>query len=53
VQFGTAEHFCTDYVNFVVIDFDGTYHAILGQPALTKFMAVLHYSYTRILEDVF
>jgi len=29
----------------VVADFDGTYHAILGQPSLTKFMAVLHYSY--------
>jgi hypothetical protein len=29
----------------VVVDFDGTYHAILGRPALTKFMVVLHYSY--------
>jgi hypothetical protein len=29
----------------VVADFDGTYHAILGQPMLTKFMAVSHYSY--------
>jgi hypothetical protein len=27
------------------MDFDGTYHAILGRPALTKFMVVLHYSY--------
>jgi hypothetical protein len=45
MQFGTAEHDRTDYVNFVVIDFDGTYHTILGRPALTKFMAVPHYSY--------
>jgi hypothetical protein len=45
VQFGTAEHFRTDYVNFVVTDLDDTYHAILGRPALTKFMAVPHYSY--------
>jgi hypothetical protein len=45
VQFGTTEHFRTDYVNFVVADFDGTYHAILGQSALTKFMAMPHYSY--------
>jgi hypothetical protein len=45
VQFGTAEHFRTDYVNFVVADFDGTYHAILGRPMLTKFMVVPHYSY--------
>jgi hypothetical protein len=27
------------------MDFEGTYHAILGRPALTKFMAVPHYSY--------
>jgi hypothetical protein len=41
VQFGTSNHFRTDYVNFVVMDFEGTYHAILGRPAFTKFMAVL------------
>jgi hypothetical protein len=29
----------------VVTNFDGTYHAILGGPALTKFMVVPHYSY--------
>jgi hypothetical protein len=29
----------------VVADFEGTYHAILGRPALTKFMAKMHYSY--------
>jgi hypothetical protein len=45
VQFGTAEHFRTDYIHFMVADFDGTYHTILGRPALTKFMAVPHYSY--------
>ena len=26
-------------------DFDTTYHAILGRPALTKFMVVPHYVY--------
>ena len=30
VQFGTADHFRTEYVNFFVADFDTTYHAILG-----------------------
>jgi hypothetical protein len=45
VQFGTADHFRTDYVNFVVADFEGTYHAILGHPAITKFMVVSHYRY--------
>jgi hypothetical protein len=29
----------------MVTDFDDTYHAILGRLALTKFMAVSHYSY--------
>ena len=45
MQFGTPDHFRTDYVNFVVADFEGTYHAILGRPALTKFMAIPHYRY--------
>jgi hypothetical protein len=45
VQFGTADHFHTDYVNFVVTDFEGTYHAILGHPMITKFMVVPHYRY--------
>jgi len=45
VQFGTPHHFHIEFVNFVVADFDGTFHAILGRPSLTKFMAVPHYSY--------
>jgi hypothetical protein len=45
VQFDTTDRFCTDYVNFVVADFEGTYHAILGHPAITKFMVVPHYRY--------
>ena len=45
VQFGTANHFRTEYVNFFVVDFDTAYHAILGRPALAKLMAVPHYVY--------
>jgi hypothetical protein len=45
MQFGTIEHFCVDYVNFLVADFDTAYHAILGCPALAKFMAIPHYTY--------
>jgi hypothetical protein len=45
IQFGTPDHFRTEFVNFVVADFEGTYHPILGRPSLTKFMAVPHYSY--------
>jgi hypothetical protein len=45
MQFGTVDHIHTDYNNFVVTDFEGTYHAILGHPTITKFMAVPHYRY--------
>jgi hypothetical protein len=45
VQFGTADHFRIDYINFILADFEGTYHAILGRPALAKFMAIPHYIY--------
>jgi len=45
VQFETPDRFRTEFINFVVADFDGTYHVILGRPSLTKFMVVPHYSY--------
>ena len=45
VQFGTPDHFRMEFVNFVVSDIDGTYHAILGRSTLTKFIGVPHYSY--------
>jgi hypothetical protein len=45
VQFGTPDHFRIDYVNFIVANFKGMYHAILGRPALAKFMAIPHYVY--------
>jgi hypothetical protein len=45
VQFGTRDHFHAEFINFVVADFDGTYHLILGHPSLTKFIGVPDYSY--------
>ena len=45
VQFGTASNYRVEHINFYVADFDTAYHAILGWPALTKFMAVPHYAY--------
>ena len=45
VQFGSADHFHTEYVNFFVADFDTAYDAILGRPALVKFMIMPHYIY--------
>jgi hypothetical protein len=32
-----------EYIKFKVADFESSYHAILGRPALAKFMAVPHY----------
>nr|CAH66736.1 H0404F02.12 [Oryza sativa] len=45
VTFGTRENFRTENICFEVADFETAYHAILGRLALTKFMAVPHYTY--------
>jgi hypothetical protein len=46
VTFGeTRDNYCTEYVKFEVADFETSYHAILGRPAIAKFMAVPHYTY--------
>jgi hypothetical protein len=39
------DNYPTEYIKFEVADFDLSYHAILGRPALAKFMAVPHYVY--------
>jgi hypothetical protein len=38
----TRENYRTEYIKFEVADFDTSYHAILGRPAIAKFMAVPH-----------
>jgi hypothetical protein len=45
VTFGIKDNYHTEYIKFKVADFDSSYQAILGRPALTKFMAVPHYVY--------
>jgi hypothetical protein len=40
----TRENYRTEYIKFEVADFETSYHAILGRPAITKFMAVPHYT---------
>jgi hypothetical protein len=45
VTFGTRENYRTEFIKFEVANFESTYHAVLGRPALAKFMAVLHYVY--------
>jgi hypothetical protein len=46
VTFGESrDNYRTEYVKFEVADFDTSYHAILGRPAIAKFMEVSHYTY--------
>jgi hypothetical protein len=45
VTFGTRENYRTEFIKFEVANFKSSYNAILGRPALSKFMAVLHYVY--------
>jgi hypothetical protein len=45
VTFGTRENYRTEFIKFKVANFESSYHAILGHPALAKFMAVPHYVY--------
>jgi hypothetical protein len=41
----TRENYRIEYIKFEVADFETSYHAILGRPAIAKFMAVPHYTY--------
>jgi hypothetical protein len=43
VTFGTLVNYRTEFIKFEVADFESSYHAILGRPALAKFMAIPHY----------
>jgi hypothetical protein len=36
VTFGTKDNYRTEYIKFKVSDFDSSYHAILGRPALAN-----------------
>ena len=45
ITFGTRENYCTEFIKFEVANFESSYHAIPGRPALAKFMAVPHYVY--------
>ncbi|CAO2141576.1 unnamed protein product [Urochloa humidicola] len=48
VTFGDRSSYRTKHISFTVADFDTAYHAILGRPALAKFMAVPHYVYLKM-----
>ena len=45
VTFRTHGNYRTEYIKFEVEDFNASYHAILGRPAMERFMVVPHYIY--------
>jgi hypothetical protein len=45
VTFGNPNNFRMEFIKFEVANFESSYHAIFGRPALAKFMAVPHYLY--------
>jgi hypothetical protein len=48
VLFGEKAHFRREPIWFEVVNLDSPYHALLGRPALAKFMAVPHYAYLKM-----
>jgi hypothetical protein len=45
VTFGTEENFRTENVKFDVVEVNLPFNAIIGRPALYRFMVVAHYGY--------
>src|SRR6185503_5987747 len=45
VTFGTRDNYRTESIIFEVASFETSYHAILGRPALAKFMAIPNHTY--------
>jgi hypothetical protein len=48
VLFGEKDNYHREPIWFEVVDLNSPYHALLGRPALPKFMAVLHYAYLKM-----
>ena len=47
-MFGNQANFCLEVLTFEVVDFLGSYHAILGRPCYAKFMAIPNYTYLKL-----
>jgi hypothetical protein len=45
ICFGNRCNFRREKLEFEVMDWPSQYHAILGRPAFSRFMAVPHYTY--------
>ena len=48
MTFRGQANFRTETLTFEIVDFPGTYHAILGRPCYTKFKAVPNYTYLKL-----
>ncbi|XP_066361177.1 uncharacterized protein [Miscanthus floridulus] len=48
ITFGSWANFCLEVLTFEVVDFLGSYHAILGQPCYARFMAIPNYTYLKL-----
>ena len=48
VLFGSRENCRIENILFEVVDLDSPYHALLGRPALAKFMAATHTAYLKM-----
>ncbi|XP_066316672.1 uncharacterized protein [Miscanthus floridulus] len=47
-MFGNRVNFLSEVLTFKVVDFPGSYHAILGRPCYAKFMAIPNYTYLKL-----
>ena len=47
-MFGDRANFRSEVLTFEVVDFLGSYNAILGQPCYAKFMAIPNYTYLKL-----
>ena len=45
ITFGTRDNYRTESIIFEVAPFETSYHAILGRPALAKFMVIPNHTY--------
>jgi hypothetical protein len=48
VMFGNRDNCRVENLMFEVVDLDSPYHALLGRPALAKFMASMHVAYLKM-----
>ena len=48
ITFGNPTNYRMETLTFEVVEFHGTYHAILGHPCYAKFMAIPNYTYLKL-----